>query len=205
VIGSTNVESAVAFFAEEGLDMAGAADAVLVVASQDYVGEPSGGGAPGWVLDAFARAGWSAEGASTATIAVEFVDGHDRSAAGQDLPQIEAVPAVRGLPVAATVRIPVNVLTFSRGGTSCAVEVADISTPLAREWASQVTQRAAMRSVGAMLAAVDEKGAALIAGDLLMRADLWEEGVAGGTSRNAPRSRALASEVVDALSAAHGG
>lgn len=203
---ATTVQPAVAYFGERRLDVTGLTNAVLVVASQEYLDAPGAGRTvPQWVLDGFTSAGWHAAGAAAAEIAVEFVDGRGRAADGTDYPQIEGIRATKDLPVAAAVRVPVNVLRFSRGSISCSAEIADVSAPLARAWASQVTQPTAMRRIrDAGLGQVDEKCAVMTAGDLLVRTDVWEEGVVGGSLRNAPRSRALAGEILDALGAAHG-
>lgn len=174
-------------------------DGVLVVAAQEYLDAPGATATvPAWITAAFSRSGWVRTSASTAEIAVEFVDGRGRAANGGDLPQIEGLPMAGDFPVAATVSIPVTVLRFSRGRATGTVEIADISAPLARTWSSHVTQPAAMRRLGAGgLVHADDKGAVLLLGDLLIRADMWEEGVVGRPAR--VRTGAMTREIVDAL------
>jgi hypothetical protein len=191
------------YCSERGLVMTVVADAVMVVAAHEYLDAPSATATvPAWVTAAYSRTGWERTSAYAAEIAVEFVDGRGGAANGGDLPQIEGLPMTGDLPVAATISIPVTVLRFSRGPATGTVEIADISTPLGRIWAAHVTQPGAMRPLGTGgLVYADDKGAVLLVGDLLIRADMWEDGVVGRTART--RTGAMTREIVDALDPAH--
>jgi hypothetical protein len=184
--------------------MESSARADLVVSSQSYLtSTESPMRAPAWIEHAFSSRGWESLSASAAEIAVDFVDGSGRAEGGGDYPQIEGIPGITSLPVIASARIPVLVLRYQRGSMVCAAEVADLTAPLAKAWAAHVSRSDAARTLGkGGRGQSDEKNTMLLMNDVLIRADLWQEGVRGGVSTNAARFRGSSAELLDELSTA---
>lgn len=184
--------------------MESSASADLVVSSQSYrvsLGSPMP--VPAWIEEGFSSRGWESASVDGGEIVVDFVDGRGRAEGGGDYPQIEGIPEIDSLPVSESARIPILVLRYQRGSTTCAAEIADVTTPLAKAWAAQVSRSDASRLLGkGGRGQSDEKNATLLMNDVLIRADLWPEGIRGGTSTNAARFRDVSAELLDALSTA---
>jgi hypothetical protein len=130
---------------------------------------------PQWLIPRLVERKWQHDRSEQAVLAVYFIDG--RRGPQAPYPQIEGQAAVAELPVAATARLPIDRLLFSRDTLRLSVEVAYTNDEWSREYVRQVLSRAATRKVPLGTGFAEDPKAVLDIGKALVRATWWSEAV----------------------------